>query len=130
MQCPEQVVGGIYGVLNRKRGHVFEESQVMGTPMFVVKAYLPVNESFGELFQSTLRHLSCDVTCPMILKRMTMLFCFYFRLQGSRLTCAVILEARPSLSAYLITGRFSRETPATLPADPAKLSVKLGNAKV
>lgn len=47
VQCPEQVVGGIYGVLNRKRGHVFEESQVMGTPMFVVKAYLPVNESFG-----------------------------------------------------------------------------------
>ncbi|KAB1702797.1 hypothetical protein FNE67_30295, partial [Klebsiella pneumoniae] len=33
--------------LNRKRGHVFEESQVMGTPMFVVKAFLPVNESFG-----------------------------------------------------------------------------------
>uniref|UniRef100_A0A4W4HAY9 Tr-type G domain-containing protein n=1 Tax=Electrophorus electricus TaxID=8005 RepID=A0A4W4HAY9_ELEEL len=47
IQCPEAVVGGIYGVLNRKRGLVFEESQVMGTPMFVVKAYLPVNESFG-----------------------------------------------------------------------------------
>uniref|UniRef100_A0A673KC47 Elongation factor 2 n=1 Tax=Sinocyclocheilus rhinocerous TaxID=307959 RepID=A0A673KC47_9TELE len=47
IQCPEQVVGGIYGVLNRKRGHVFEESQVTGTPIFVVKAYLPVNESFG-----------------------------------------------------------------------------------
>lgn len=41
-------MGGIYGVLNRKRGHVFEESQVAGTPMFVVKAYLPVNESFGK----------------------------------------------------------------------------------
>lgn len=40
-------MGGIYGVLNRRRGHVFEESQVAGTPMFVVKAYLPVNESFG-----------------------------------------------------------------------------------
>jgi len=26
---------------------VFEEQQVAGTPMFVVKAYLPVNESFG-----------------------------------------------------------------------------------
>ena len=38
----------MYGVLNRKRGHVFEESQVAGTPMFVVKAYLPVNESFGK----------------------------------------------------------------------------------
>lgn len=49
IQCPENAVGGIYGVLNRRRGHVFEESQVAGTPMFVVKAYLPVNESFGEL---------------------------------------------------------------------------------
>jgi len=47
IQCPEAAVGGIYGVLNRRRGHVFEESQVVGTPMFVVKAYLPVNESFG-----------------------------------------------------------------------------------
>jgi len=47
IQCPEVAVGGIYGVLNRRRGHVFEESQVTGTPMFVVKAYLPVNESFG-----------------------------------------------------------------------------------
>jgi len=47
IQCPENAVGGIYGVLNRRRGHVFEESQVPGTPMFVVKAYLPVNESFG-----------------------------------------------------------------------------------
>lgn len=48
IQCPESAVGGIYGVLNRKRGHVFEEAQVAGTPMFIVKAYLPVNESFGE----------------------------------------------------------------------------------
>ncbi|KAF8763399.1 Elongation factor 2 like protein [Argiope bruennichi] len=47
IQCPESAVGGIYGVLNRRRGHVFEEAQIAGTPMFVVKAYLPVNESFG-----------------------------------------------------------------------------------
>jgi elongation factor 2 len=47
VQCPENAVGGIYGVLNRRRGHVIEESQVTGTPMFIVKAYLPVNESFG-----------------------------------------------------------------------------------
>ena len=40
-------MGGIYGVLNRRRGHVFQEEQVVGTPMFHVKAYLPVNESFG-----------------------------------------------------------------------------------
>merc|ERR1712025_969658 len=47
IQCPEVAVGGIFGVLNRRRGHVFEEAQTPGTPMFVVKAYLPVNESFG-----------------------------------------------------------------------------------
>jgi elongation factor 2 len=47
IQCPESAVGGIYGVLNRKRGIVFSEGQTPGTPMFVVKAYLPVNESFG-----------------------------------------------------------------------------------
>ncbi|KAK3709151.1 hypothetical protein QZH41_018061, partial [Actinostola sp. cb2023] len=47
IQCPESAVGGIYGVLNRRRGHVVEEGQVIGTPMFVIKAHLPVNESFG-----------------------------------------------------------------------------------
>merc|ERR1712029_1022430 len=38
IQCPENAVGGIYGCLNRRRGHVFEEAQTPGTPMFVVKA--------------------------------------------------------------------------------------------
>ncbi|XP_065060092.1 elongation factor 2-like [Rhopilema esculentum] len=47
IQCPESAVGGIYGVITRRRGHVFEEGIVAGTPMFWVKAYLPVNESFG-----------------------------------------------------------------------------------
>lgn len=47
IQCPESAVGGIYGVITRRRGHVFEENMIAGTPMFLVKAYLPVNESFG-----------------------------------------------------------------------------------
>jgi len=47
IQCPEPAVGGIYSCLNRRRGHVFEENKIMGTPMFQVKAYLPVKESFG-----------------------------------------------------------------------------------
>jgi elongation factor 2 len=53
IQCPEQAVGGIYGVLTRRRGHVFKEYRIAGTPMYRVKAYLPVNESFG--FDSALR---------------------------------------------------------------------------
>jgi elongation factor 2 len=47
IQCPDRAMGGIYGVLNRRRGHVFSEEQRPGTPLFNIKAYLPVNESFG-----------------------------------------------------------------------------------
>ncbi|KAJ1556103.1 Elongation factor 2 [Cladochytrium tenue] len=45
--CPEGAVGNIYGVLNRRRGMVFSEEQRPGTPLFTVKAYLPIMESFG-----------------------------------------------------------------------------------
>lgn len=34
--------------MNRRRGQVLEANQVPGTPMFAVRAYLPVNESFGK----------------------------------------------------------------------------------
>jgi len=47
IQCPEQAMGGIYTVLNRRRGHVYAEEQKIGTPLYMVKAYLPVMESFG-----------------------------------------------------------------------------------
>lgn len=56
IQCPENAIGGIYSVLNKKRGQVVSEEQRPGTPLFTIKAYLPVNESFGfsgELRQST-----------------------------------------------------------------------------
>jgi elongation factor 2 len=62
VQCPEQAMGGIYSVLNRKRGHVFSEEQTPGTPMFQVKAYLPVNESFG--FDSDLRAATSGQAFP------------------------------------------------------------------
>jgi len=47
IQCPEVAVGGIFGVLNRRRGTVFDNQQVGNTPQYIVKAHLPVNESFG-----------------------------------------------------------------------------------
>lgn len=47
IQAPEGALGGIYPTVTKKRGHVFEENRVAGTPMFLVKAHLPVNESFG-----------------------------------------------------------------------------------
>jgi len=47
IQCPENALGGIYSTLNQKRGMVIDESQRPGTPIYNIKAYLPVGESFG-----------------------------------------------------------------------------------
>jgi elongation factor 2 len=53
IQVPENAMGGVYGVLTRRRGHVFSEEQRPGTPLFTIKAYMPVMESFG--FNADLR---------------------------------------------------------------------------
>ncbi|KAH8298419.1 hypothetical protein KR044_002441 [Drosophila immigrans] len=53
IQCHNSAIGGIHRVISRRRGHLFEETQIPGTPLFMVKTYLPVNESFG--FTSELR---------------------------------------------------------------------------
>lgn len=62
IQCPENAIGGIYSVLNRRRGQVFSEEQRPGTPMFTIKAYLPVMESFG--FNSDLRSQTAGQAFP------------------------------------------------------------------
>ncbi|TID25516.1 hypothetical protein CANINC_002906 [Pichia inconspicua] len=65
IQCPESAIGGIYSVLNRKRGQVISEEQRPGTPLFTVKAYLPVNESFG--FTSELRQATGGQAFPQMI---------------------------------------------------------------
>jgi elongation factor 2 len=62
IQCPENAIGGVYATLSRKRGHVFSEEQKHGTPLFNIKAYLPVNESFG--FTSDLRAATSGQAFP------------------------------------------------------------------
>jgi len=47
IQCPQAAAGGIYTVLNQRRGIPQGELQVPGTTMVISKAHLPVNESFG-----------------------------------------------------------------------------------
>jgi len=47
IQCPQTVVGGIYGVMNRRRGQIVGEVQRIGTPLTNIKCHLPVMESFG-----------------------------------------------------------------------------------
>jgi len=47
IQTPDDAVGGIYNCLSQRRGMVIGEEQIAGTPLVMIKAYLPVAESFG-----------------------------------------------------------------------------------
>jgi elongation factor 2 len=47
IQTIESALGGIYSVLNKRRGVPIGEENRPGTPIYTVKAYLPVQESFG-----------------------------------------------------------------------------------
>ncbi|KAF9111693.1 Elongation factor 2 [Mortierella sp. AM989] len=51
--CPEIAISDVYTVLNKRRGISIGSEQRPGTPLYNVKAYLPVAESFG--FTSDLR---------------------------------------------------------------------------
>ncbi|KAF5009017.1 hypothetical protein FDECE_4731, partial [Fusarium decemcellulare] len=62
IQVPENAMGGVYGVLTRRRGHVFNEEQRPGTPLFNIKAYLPILESFG--FNGDLRQATSGQAFP------------------------------------------------------------------
>jgi len=53
VQCPQAVAGGVYSTITPKRGIILKEEQVIGTPMVVIEATLPVAESFG--FSTLLR---------------------------------------------------------------------------
>jgi elongation factor 2 len=44
---PIDATGGVYATLSQRRGEVVEEIPRPGTPMTNIRAYLPVNQSFG-----------------------------------------------------------------------------------
>lgn len=62
IQTPQTAVGGIYSVMNKRRGQIIEEIQRPGTPMLTVKCYLPVMESFG--FTADLRSNTAGQAFP------------------------------------------------------------------
>ena len=51
--APSDVVGAIYSLMAQRRGLIEEEIPIEGCPLVILKAFLPVAESFG--FTSTLR---------------------------------------------------------------------------
>ena len=90
IQCPEGAMGGVYSSLNRKRGTVVEETNRPGTPLYNVKAYLPVAESFG--FTSFLRQNTGGQAFPQ------MVFHHWETMNGDPFSdekvMAIVLEAR------------------------------------
>ena len=60
--APRTVTSGVYECLSGRRGYVFDESGIEGTPLVEMKAYLPVNESFG--FAENLRELTQGKAFP------------------------------------------------------------------
>ena len=59
---PNDCMSGIYQCFSQRRGLIFSEESVMGTPLLNVKAYLPVAESFG--FTGHLRSLTSGQAFP------------------------------------------------------------------
>jgi elongation factor 2 len=60
--CPENAIGGIYSTLNARRGTVISQLNRPGTPLYNVKAHLPVMESFG--FTADLRSQTSGQAFP------------------------------------------------------------------
>eukprot|EP00957_Ditylum_brightwellii_P021089 1589114-Ditylum_brightwellii.AAC.1 len=53
IQCPGEIVDAIQPVLTKRRGHIVEDRPIAGTPLYSVKAFLPVLDSFG--FETDIR---------------------------------------------------------------------------
>ena len=62
ISTPQDVMSGVYQCFSQRRGVVFNEESVQGTPLLEVKAYLPVSESFG--FTAHLRSLTSGQAFP------------------------------------------------------------------
>jgi elongation factor 2 len=60
--APNEVIGAVYSCMAVRRGTVDEEIQIEGTPLTIIKAYLPVAESFG--FTSYLRQQTSGKAFP------------------------------------------------------------------
>jgi elongation factor 2 len=76
--APLTCCGGVYAVLSKRRGRAFDQIQREGTPLMIIKAYLPVMESFG--FDKELRSQTSGQAFPQ------MIFDHWENLQGDPLT--------------------------------------------
>ncbi|CAF1157573.1 unnamed protein product [Rotaria sordida] len=62
IECPRSMIGRVYATLNKRRGQINEEVELSGTTLSRIKAFLPVNESFG--FTAELRQVTSGTAFP------------------------------------------------------------------
>eukprot|EP01114_Cavostelium_apophysatum_P008768 TRINITY_DN2152_c0_g1_i2.p1 TRINITY_DN2152_c0_g1~~TRINITY_DN2152_c0_g1_i2.p1 ORF type:complete len:970 (-),score=294.30 TRINITY_DN2152_c0_g1_i2:64-2973(-) len=65
IQAPADCVAAIYNVLSKRRGHVTQDAPKPGSPLYSIKAYIPVVDSFG--FETDLRsHTQGQAFCMSV----------------------------------------------------------------
>jgi elongation factor 2 len=62
IECPTRMIGKVYATLNKRRGQINEENELSGTTLSRIRAFLPVNESFG--FTEELRRVTSGTAFP------------------------------------------------------------------
>uniref|UniRef100_A0A8C9TFM2 Elongation factor-like 1 n=1 Tax=Scleropages formosus TaxID=113540 RepID=A0A8C9TFM2_SCLFO len=60
-----EVLGRVYGVLSKREGRVLQEEMKEGTEVFIIKAVLPVAESFG--FADEIRKRTSGLASPQLI---------------------------------------------------------------
>ncbi|KAK2741285.1 Cytoplasmic GTPase/eEF2-like protein (ribosomal biogenesis) [Onygenales sp. PD_40] len=65
IQASTEVLGRVYGVITRRRGHILSETMKEGTPFFTILSLLPVAESFG--FSDEIRKRTSGAAAPQLI---------------------------------------------------------------
>ncbi|KAI6181693.1 Tr-type G domain-containing protein [Aphelenchoides besseyi] len=63
--APADCVSAVYTVLSKRRGHVTSDAPIAGSPLYLIKAFIPVIDSFG--FETDLRtHTQGQAFCMSV----------------------------------------------------------------
>ena len=101
IQTPNDMIGIIYSCLSQKRGHVVSEEPKLGTPLTILKGFLPVIESFG--FTGYLRSKTSGMAFPQ------MIFSHYDVVSGD------VFEKGSRPNTYVMDSRKRKDMKMELP---------------
>ncbi|ORX58889.1 P-loop containing nucleoside triphosphate hydrolase protein [Hesseltinella vesiculosa] len=102
IQAPADCVSSVYAVLQRRRGHVTADVPKAGSPLYTVKAYIPLIDSFG--FETDLRtHTQGQAFCQQA-------FDHWQIVPGDPLDASVVLKPLETSTAQQLARDFMIKT--------------------